>query len=146
MTTTITGKFCRKVYFCVCLLLVRTEFCYALTISLSIILITCPSFRSVIYNLFFQMVAICRWFCQSFNKNRRSFVLLALTQGYFLNCLGAIWSCLLAVIRICLVFALSSLSPPLMDISKYWSVTKITSVDWHLAITFSTNSEMVPNV
>ena len=63
-----------------------------------------------------------------------------------MNVLSAVWSCLLAAICICPVLAVLSISPPLMDFSKYWSVTKITSLDWHQVILSSTNSEMVPKV
>ena len=50
---------------------------------------------------FFAVVATCHWSCQSFNKNWSRAVLLAPTEIYFLNCLGVVWFCLLAVIRIC---------------------------------------------
>ena len=72
-----------------------------------------------------------------------SSVSLALAEIYFLNCLGAVWSCLLAVICICPELLLLPLFPPLTEISKYWFATKNTSLDWDLVILSNTNSEMV---
>ena len=72
-----------------------------------------------------------------------SSVSLALAEIYFLNCLGAVWSCLLAVICICPELLLLSLFSPLTEISKYWFATKNTSLDWDLVILSNTNSEMV---
>ena len=69
-----------------------------------------------------------------------------LKLNIFLNCLPAVWSYLLVVIRIFPVFALLSLFPALMDISKYWPVTKVKSLDWHLVIISSKNSEILPKV
>ena len=51
------------------------------------------------------------WSCQSFKENWKCFVLLAPTERYFLNCLSAVLSCLLAVIRVCPVYTRIYLFP-----------------------------------